>query len=119
MPSVIGSGGHSCFSSAGTRTVGIGAGTVNGVAHPVRQTAVRSTGCINRIDSLDGFDAVTVDRHPLFADVGNGLRGGDCCLFRFDRGGDDLGFVGLVLVVQMPDVPLLTTDGQSSQQERD
>ena len=45
--------------------------------------------------------------------------GGDCCLFCFDRGGDDLGFVGLVLVVQMPDVPLLTTDGQSSQQERD
>ena len=38
----------------------------------------------------------------------------------FDRGGDDLGFVGkFVLVVQMPDVPLLTTDGQSSQQERD
>jgi hypothetical protein len=54
----------------------------------------------------------------LFADVGNGLRGGDCCLLCFDRGGDDLGFVGFVFVALMPDVPLLTADSQASQQER-
>ena len=47
LPSVIGSGGHSCFSSAGTRTVGPCTGAIDSVSHPSDTAAIRHAVRIN------------------------------------------------------------------------
>ena len=96
------------------------AGAIDSVSHPVRYAAIRHAARINLHISgcLNCFDAVAIDRHPLFADIGNSLGGGDCCLFSLYRGGDDLCLVGFVLVALMADVPLLSADSQACQQKQ-